>query len=167
MAGGLMQLVGYGNQDIYLTGNEIPGGFSWMPTTYTSTNNHQGDSEWLQCQQIEQRELCDITLETEDECGVCYSSYKTFKQLGCCKKYICTGCTNHWFIEQQKYTCPYCRCCINTGSEPASNSEPEPTLDQSFNSQPLQIYVRRPPRHNGRFGSRIVRIMSAIVNLNN
>jgi hypothetical protein len=44
---------------------------------------------------------------------------------------------------------------------PSSNPI-EPALDQSPISRPTRFYVRRPSRRNGRFGSRLVRVLTCI-----
>ncbi len=54
-----------------------------------------------------------------EECGVCYSSeFTKVNKLYCCKKYLCFNCTDSWFFDLHKNTCPYCRAvlirkCIN------------------------------------------------------
>lgn len=100
MAGGLMQLVAYGAQDIYLTGNTNN---TILQPYYESEYNHDYDNILYLTEdliEIDRYEECIISLEQ-------IQNNENIAKCSQCKKIVKYNVMQQWFNENE--SCPHCR----------------------------------------------------------
>ena len=106
MGGGLLQLVAYGAQDVYLMADQDIG-FNQNgrngPQINLKRKREETDKSMFHVSAIKDIEILEI-------CGICHENMTNVKlMVGCpdCKKCLHKCCMDTW--TKQHRTCPYCR----------------------------------------------------------
>lgn len=124
--GGLAQLLAYGAQDVYLTGN--PSITRQWTITYNRGNNIIPDNK------IDFELLNNKYVETDNisDCSICIITKSNI--ITSCEHQYCKTCLDEWLNKQNKKSCPYCRnnlCKDNLFKIPTKRSRSDMTLSEN------------------------------------
>lgn len=103
MGGGLMQLVSYGAQDIYLTSNP-------NTTSVRSVENTEGIKKNTTTITTKSKLKSELNKDNNDNCPICMECMINKEIVICkgCNKCFDKTCIESWLVNHN--TCPLCRC---------------------------------------------------------